>query len=271
MLRLGHIHYSNCLPVHAQLLAEPGPDLQIVHGTPGELNLALARGDIDVAPCSSIEYARQAPHYRLIPGLVIGSHGHVRSIRLESTIPLSELGGRSVAVPTASATSVVLLRILLERRYGSRVHFIWFNQEAAHDPIAEGAAAALWIGDQALLRAAQPDRTSHDLGELWTDWTGLPFAFALWQVRLGPEHDAALHSLAQRLHASIHTSLTQPLRLAERYADQFGMTPQQLADYWYGLRFGLDQPMLRGLSRFYEMAAELGEVPGVPPFRWLTD
>jgi chorismate dehydratase len=259
------------LPVHAQLLAEPRPGLRIVTGTPGELNLALVKGDIDLAPCSSIEYARQAARYRLIPGLVIGSHGRVRSIRLESTVPLAELDGRTVAVPTASATSVVLLRILLERCYGSRASFIWFTQEAAHDPVPDQAAAALWIGDQALQRSAPAGREIHDLGELWTSWTGLPFAFALWQTGLGPERDEELRGLAARLHASLHSSLTQPLRLAQQYAEQFGMTPEQLADYWSGLHFTLDEAMLRGLTRFFELAAELGEIPDVPPFRWLTD
>ncbi|MGH7469726.1 MAG: menaquinone biosynthetic enzyme MqnA/MqnD family protein [Longimicrobiales bacterium] len=270
MLRLGHIEYSNCLPVHAQLLESPTPEVRIVHGSPGELNEALAQGVIDVAPCSSIEYARHAHRYRVIPGLAIGSRGSVRSIRLESTRPPEQLHGCRVAVPTASASSVVLLRILLERRHGSRPDLVWFAQESDEDPIAEGATAALWIGDQALQRPARSDRHVYDLGEQWTAWTGLPFAFALWQTCLGSERDAELRALAIRLHESLRVSLAQPRQLAERYADRFGLAAGELAEYWTGLHYQLDHTMLRGLLHFYQLAQELGEIEAVPVLHWLS-
>src|SRR5687767_11862294 len=124
MLRLGHIDYSNCLPVHAALLETSPAGIEIINGTPAELNDALAAGEIDVAPASSIEYARHPGRYRVLPGLVIGSYGPVQSIRLESSVHIESLANARVAVPTASATSVVLLRILLELRYGINVHFV---------------------------------------------------------------------------------------------------------------------------------------------------
>ena len=52
-------------------------------------------------------------------------------------------------MPTASATSVVLLKVLLRLRWGVRPRFRWFDQ-AAEDPFAAGADAALFIGDVAL-------------------------------------------------------------------------------------------------------------------------
>ncbi len=269
MLRLGHIDYSNCLPVHAQLLAVPSADLRVVHGTPTELNQALARGAIDVAPCSSIEYAHHADRYRVLPGLVIGSRGRVQSIRFESTRALTELTGQSVAVPTASASSVVLLRILLELRYGSSANLTWYEQLAEADPIRQGAAGALWIGDQALQRPQLADRLVYDLGELWTEWTGLPFAFALWQTRLGSEHDTELRVLAARLHESLRASLKDPHQLAEQYAPRYGLPAAQLAEYWTGLHYALDETMQRGLLRFYELARELGEVSDVPALHWV--
>jgi chorismate dehydratase len=270
MLTLGHIDYSNCLPVHAQLLEATPGDLRIMQGSPGELNRALALGTIDVAPCSSIEYARHADRYRVFPGLVIGSRGPVGSIRLESTRPLEQLGRCSVAVPTASASSVVLLRILLERRYRSSADLEWFTQESGEDPITQGAAAALWIGDQALQRPIHAGRRVYDLGQQWTAWTGLPFAFALWQTCLGPERDDELRVLAARLHESLRASLARPHDLAARFARRFGLPPDQLADYWTGLHYTLDDAVLRGLLHFYQLARELGEIATVPVLRWLS-
>ena len=72
-LRLGHIRYSNCFPVHARLLDRPdGGDPELVEGVPSTLNRLLSEGAIHVAPSSSIEYALHADRYRVMPNLVIG-------------------------------------------------------------------------------------------------------------------------------------------------------------------------------------------------------
>src|SRR5512141_299855 len=164
MLRLGHIEYSNCFPVHARLVdAGPPPWLRLVSGIPSRLNASLAADELDVAPSSSIEYARHADRYRILPDFVIGSGGPVQSIRVESDRPLDELQGAEVAVPTASAPSVILLRILLEIRLGVRPHLRWFDQATEPDPLASGAAAALRIGDVALRREFPAGRRVTDL------------------------------------------------------------------------------------------------------------
>lgn len=270
MIRLGHIDYSNCLPMHALLLEQPRPELSIVHGTPAELNRALAAGTIDVAPCSSIEYALQPGRYRLLPGLVIGSRGAVRSIRFESNRPLPRLSDCAVAVPTASATSVLLLRILLELRFGARAQFSWYDQEAAEDPIDQGAAAALWIGDTALRRPTRPDREAYDLGQLWAEWTGLPMPFALWQTPLAGDRDRELQQLTALIEQSRDRSLADPAALAARHAAAYGLAADELARYWAGLSYSLDADMQRGLLHYYELAAALGEIPQVPELRFVS-
>ena len=271
MLRLGHIDYSTCLPIHATLLEAAPQGVEIIQGTPGELNRALAAGEIDVAPCSSIEYARHAQSYRLLPNLVIGSLGPVQSIRFETRLPLEALAGQRIAVPTASASSVLLLQILLEHRYGQQAVFEWYSQESGADPIAAGCAAALQIGDIALRSSARSARAIYDLGTLWTEWTGLPFAFALWQTRLGPERDHELAGLIAQMQASRAQSLGDPLRLAKRFSRRFGLHPERLAAYWSGLRYYLDEAMMQGLLRFFGHAARLGDIPAVPEIRFVSE
>ena len=129
MIRLGHIEYSNCFPVHALLLEAAQPGIEIVSGIPSALNRALAAREIDVAPSSSIEYARSSGRYRLLREFVIGSDGAVGSILFETTEAIADLDDRVVAVPTASATSVVLLKILLQQRHGIMPRYQWFQQE----------------------------------------------------------------------------------------------------------------------------------------------
>ncbi|MBI4545125.1 MAG: menaquinone biosynthesis protein, partial [Gemmatimonadetes bacterium] len=208
---MGHIGYSNCFPVHALLLDQAvPPGLELRTGVPSALNAELAAGLVDVAPSSSIEYARHALRYRLFPDLAIGSAGPVGSILLETRLPPAELEGHEVALPTASATSTVLLRILLEQRFGVRPRYRWFDQDSEHDPLqAEGAAAALWIGDVALRRTPAAGYCLLDLGTAWTEWTHLPFVYALWQTSAGAERDAeirALHTLLLESRAFFHAN-----------------------------------------------------------------
>lgn len=268
MLRLGHITYSNCFPVHAGVLDRGAPEwLRIIEGVPSELNRLLEAGGIDVAPCSSIEFARNADRYRVLPDLVIGSRGPVRSILFLSGVDPRALDGRTVAMPTASATSVVLLKVLLRLRWGVRARFTWFDQ-ATEDPFARGADAGLFIGDVALrdgLHPAVPHR--FDLGGVWREHTGLPFAFAVWQAA-GGSGDAL-----RRLHSTLLDSRAYGLRhrkaLAERWAARFGFAPAFLARYWADLSYELDGDMREGLATFYRLAAEIGEIPRAPEVRFL--
>ena len=133
MIRLGRISYVNMAPVFYRLEAE----VEEVQGVPTELNARLLRGELDLAPISSIEYARNAGRLRLLPRLCVSSEGAVDSIQLVSRWPLEQV--RRVAVTPESATSVVLTKVLLP--------------EATHVPLGEPAEAKLLIGDAALKSA----------------------------------------------------------------------------------------------------------------------
>src|SRR3954462_4075729 len=108
LLRLGRISYANMAPVFYEL---DGEGLEQVSGVPTTLNRRLLAGEIDVAPISSIEYARNADRLRLLPRLCVASEGAVDSIQLVSRTSLERI--RTVAVTPESATSVVLTKVLL--------------------------------------------------------------------------------------------------------------------------------------------------------------
>src|SRR5205814_5977260 len=150
-LRLGRISYVNMAPVFYRLEAE----VEEISGVPTDLNRRLVDGEIDLAPISSIEWARHAGRLRLLPRLCVSSEGAVDSIQLVSRRPLEQV--RRVAVTPESATSVVLTKVLLP--------------EAEHVALADARPgdATLLIGDAAL-RSAFEDPTPHyDLGRLWLE------------------------------------------------------------------------------------------------------
>src|SRR3954452_11808637 len=160
MIRLGRISYVNMAPVFFRVDTE----VEEVQGVPTDLNRMLLSGEIDVAPISSIEYARNADRLRLLPRLCVASEGAVDSIQLVSRTPLERI--RVVAVTPESATSVVLTKVLLP--------------DAEQVPLGEEAEAKLLIGDAALKSAFEDPTRHHDLGRLCLDRPGLPMVFAVW-------------------------------------------------------------------------------------------
>jgi chorismate dehydratase len=265
MLKLGHIEYSNCIPVHGRFLVEGAPaGVTLVRGVPGELNRKLENGTIDVAPASSIEFARHSDRYRVLPGLSISAPGSARTIQLLTRPPLDVLSdGVRVALPTASATSVALVKIIMSQRIGINPEYEWFEQET-EDPLAAGADAALYIGDLAQRQVGRPDLQAHDLGALWREWTGHPFVFALWQTSAGPERAGELDRLASELIDSREWSSQRLPQLAERFAGDYGWTAEQLMGYWGCLTFGWDDALAAGLDEFYRRSAEVGVIERAP-------
>src|SRR4051812_29341866 len=247
MIRLGRIAYANMAPVFFRVEAE----YEEVSGVPTELNRRLIAGEIDTAPISSIEYARNADSLLLLPRLCVSSEGAVDSIQLISKLPLNEI--RAVAVTPESATSVVLTKVLLP--------------EATHVPLGEPADAKLLIGDAALKSAFEDPTPHHDLGRLWLERTGLPMVFAVWAVA-EPAHPG-LHELEDALVASLRAARNEPETLAYEASAEFGYPAGFLARYFEKLRYRFGPRERAGLYTFLELAQEVGELDEVPELRFL--
>ena len=248
MIRLGRISYVNMAPVFFRLEAE----IEEIAGVPTELNAKLLAGELDVAPISSIEYARNAERLRLLPRLCVSSEGAVDSIQLVSRRPLEQV--RTVAVTPESATSAVLTRILL--------------QEAEQLPLEAEADAKLLIGDAAL-RSAFEDPTPHyDLGRLWLERTGLPLVFAVWAAR--EPVAAGVRELEEALVESVRQARAEPEVLAREASERYGYPPGFLARYFEKLRYRFGPRERAGLLTFFELAADVGALERVPELRFLV-
>ena len=247
MLRLGRISYANMAPVFYDL--EEGAFEQ-VPGVPTELNRRLMDGDIDVAPISSIEYARNADRLRLLPQLCVSTEGAVDSIQLITRKPLEQV--RSVAVTPESATSVVLTKVLL-----GDVDLV---------PLEQPADARMLIGDAALRSAFEDPTPHHDLGRLWQERTGLPMVYAVWACRDGIND--GLEEL-QRAHLrSLAIARSEPEALARRASADYGWPAGFLARYFEKLRYHFGPREQQGLVRFFELAHLAGELETVPSLRF---
>jgi chorismate dehydratase len=249
VIRLGRISYVNMAPVFYRLDA----DVEEVAGVPTALNRALLAGELDLAPISSIEYARNADRLRLLPRLCVSSEGAVDSIQLVSRVPLEHV--RSIAATPESATSVVLVRVLLP--------------EAEIRPLGAEADARLLIGDAALKSAFEDPTPHHDLGRLWLERTGLPMVFAVWAA---PEPTVGgLGELEDALVASVRLARAEPERLAYEAAARYGYPAGFLARYFEKLRYSFGPRERAGLLTFLELAREAGELERVPELRFARE
>jgi chorismate dehydratase len=247
VIRLGRISYVNMAPVFYRLEA----DVDEIQGVPTDLNEQLLAGALDLAPISSIEYARHAERLRLLPRLCVSSEGAVDSIQLVSRLPLEQV--RRIAVTPESATSVVLTKVLLP--------------EAGHVPLGEEADAKLLIGDAALKSAFEDPTPHYDLGRLWLERTGLPMVFAVWA---SPEPaPAGLAELEHALVESVLLARAEPEQLAYEASERYGYPPGFLARYFEKLRYRFGPRERAGLLSFLELARDAGELDAVPELRFI--
>jgi chorismate dehydratase len=265
-MKIGRIPYINCYPVYGGL--DRGVvrlDAELVDGVPTDLNRRMATGELDISVVSAVEYARDSQRYLLLPDLAISCDGPVRSVMLFSRRPATELTGRNVVVSRSSMTSVALLELLFENVWHARPRFVPGDAEISDVTEADTSDvdARLVIGDAALVlgsnhRERYPN--VYDLGEMWKQWTGQPFVFAVWVAQRSTDVKEALIAHAG-LIASRDWGLAHLSELAEQAHRATGVAREICDEYLSGLDYGLSYPHLAGLTEFYRRLVERGRIP----------
>ena len=269
-VRLGVIDYLNVVPVYDWLLHQSAenslPGIETAAGTPAQMNQALLSGAIDISNVSSVAFGEHADEWLLLPHLSVAAHGRVDSVLLFSWHNnWRALNGRSIALTDHSATSVALVKLLAERRYGIQPRYV--TQPNDLDAMLAEHDAALLIGDTALregyLRRAAAGRGQpfvFDLATEWQAWTGLPFCFSVWAARAERAEAIAASNVVGLLHASRERGIADMDRLAREAASRLDLPVAVCNQYLRLLDYDLGSPDLDGLRHFLEMA--------VPGFRW---
>ncbi|KOG51496.1 menaquinone biosynthesis protein [Streptomyces griseoflavus] len=263
---MGHIQFLNCMPLYWGL-ARTGTllDLELTKDTPEKLSEQLVRGDLDIAPVTLVEFLRAAGELVAFPDLAVGCDGPVMSCVIVSQKPLEELDGARVALGSTSRTSVRLAQLLLAEKIGVTPDYYTCPPDLGL--MMQEAEAAVLIGDAAL-RANLHDAPRlglqvHDLGQMWKDWTGLPFVFAVWATRRDylEREPVVVRKVHEAFLASRDLSLEEVGKVAEQAARWETFDEQVLERYFTTLdfRFGPDQ--LRGVAEF---ARRTGETTGYP-------
>ena len=266
--RLGHIAFLNVLPLTYALAHGAAEGLDILRASPAQLNGRLEAKGLDVSGVSSITYARHADDLLILPDVCIASDGDVRSVLLVSRVPAEEIGTQRVMLSDKSASSHALLKIILRRTYDAHPQYE-VRALTPGDPVPAGAAASLFIGDDALELYHRPPAGCriYDLAREWKRLTGQRMVFGIWAAArsFAAAHPAALRMVHARIAAAFAAwPRVRDAAIGAALLDGRFTRDELTAYLGSAVVWQLDEASLRGLRLFYTYAAEDGLIPAAP-------
>lgn len=246
-VRLGAVSYLNSRPLVENLSSLlPGSEIRLDY--PSRLADALARRELDIALIPSIEYFRGSG-YEIVSDACVAARGEVLSVKLYCRVHPGDI--RRLALDEGSRTSATLSKVILAERYGAFPESEPLSMESmTTDSTAD---AVLLIGDRAMKAPEESFVEVMDLGEMWYDWTGLPFVFAMWVAH----QNAELNGVACALQKARDCGLEQVDRIAAEAAPRLGISEQLGRHYLTSnLHYRMTSAERSGLQLFHELASQ---------------
>ncbi|SDN87210.1 futalosine synthase [Paenibacillus sp. yr247] len=262
-IRIGRINYTNVWPIYyyfPELMNSA--EVDIIEQVPTSLNQAMAAGNIDMGPISSFAYGESFADYMLYPDLSVSAYGEVNSILLFHDKPLREIANSRIVLPTTSATSVNLLKIILEKFYNGKPTYEYAMPNI--EQMMENADGALLIGDDAIKESWRNKKYMiTDLGQEWAKWTGQWMSFAVWAIRKEtaekyPDLVAAVFEAFMASKAKAHKNPEEMIHEAQATV---GGTPEYWTHYFHTLCYDFGTEQWEGLALYYKYCYELGFLP----------
>jgi len=260
---IGKIKYTNVWPVfhHFDVKGLSRP-VTMVTEVPSALNRRMLGGSLDLSPVSSFAFGYGAENLVLLPELSVSSDGPVNSILLFSRKPPEEIRNGVIALTNTSATSINLLKIIMEKAYEGKPTY--WESEPVLDQMMELSDAALLIGDHAI-QASWRDHgyIVTDLGEVWKQWTGYGMTFAVWAVQrtFADAHPDFLSEVLGAFAASKRQSLGDLTPLVDKAIDEIGGTREYWEHYFRNLCYDFSEQRQKGLALYFTYAHEMGLLP----------
>jgi aminodeoxyfutalosine synthase len=242
---VGKIPYLNSVPFYAHLEQRGFRILPVV---PRRMGMLSAIGEIDAGPFSLMDYLSQERAMELM-GWCIATRDQVKSVMLFSKGGWRDLEGRRIGITDDTATSVQLLHVLLEKKYG--VHAVL---ERLHQGVNayDGFDAVLLIGDEALRRnkhGLEGFDLVYDLAREWYEWQKLPFVFAVW-ARRASLPPAEKENLSRLLGESLEAVGGDFVPSAGKHGRRIGLTDAETQEYLSGFNYTLGERERESIAVF---------------------
>ncbi|NDI34353.1 menaquinone biosynthetic enzyme MqnA/MqnD family protein [Chengkuizengella sediminis] len=273
LIKIGEINYTNIWPILYHFPKKKFENqIQFVSGVPTKLNKALSEGELDMAPISSFAYAESFRNYVLFPDLSVSSFGKVNSILLFHKKPLEQIVNRKIALPTTSATSVNLLKIIIHKFYHGNPEYCYSTPQL--DEMMKEAEGALLIGDDAIqAKWANSQYEVTDLGELWTNLTDSWMTFAVWAVRkdIADHNPKMVQHIFSLLKQSKEFGLNDKKEMIKEAQARIGGSESFWIKYFSELSHDFGQLQKNGLKLYYQFAREMNLIPEQVPIQMWTN
>ncbi len=234
------------------------------------LNRRALSGELEVTAISAGAYPRLSHEYRIMAcGASVGRHYGPIVVSLAPLEP-ADLEGKAIAVPGEYTTAYLLLRIYLDRPFTPV--FVPFDKVG--EAVASGEAdAAVIIHEGQITWEAQGYTRVLDLGQTWSDDTGLPIPLGLDMVhrRLG---DGTAQKVAGGLERSIRYAISHEEEAID-YALPFGRGIDRETCRRF-VRMYVNEDTLdmgpegrRALETLYSRAHQRGLIDAIPPLDFI--
>jgi len=246
-MRVSAVRYINALPLIYGLQDEPSVTLTFETPSICYQKLIAHEADVGLIPVIGTQ---MDPSLRAMKGLGIAANTRSESVFVFSKRPLDLV--RSVAVDSASLTSVTLLKIILKEKYRNAPEFHSTLIYNIHE-LLRLYDAALVIGDEAIL-IEKTDYDHYDLASEWYSLTGFPFIFAFWASNrpLTEEEKQILYRAYERATGNwdaIYSIAKEALPVDSSFLKRY---------YTDDLHYPLVRGDYEGLLRFFTLAWECG-------------
>ncbi|HLX13049.1 MAG TPA: aminofutalosine synthase MqnE [Bacteroidota bacterium] len=245
---IGKIPYLNSVPFYQNF--EKG-EYKVLPVTPRWMGLLEEKGQVIAGPFSYMDYLRSEADLEML-NFGITTRDQVKSVMLFSNHGWSDLNGKRIGIMDDTATSVRLLQVLLEKKYGVAAKFERMNS-GVND--CTRFDAVLLIGDEALKRnktGLAGFELIFDLAKEWYDWKKLPFVFAVWAVsrKLSNEAKKEISSLIDH---SLETFSNETNVLGDLFARRLSLKRQDIDDYLAGFTYRLGEREKAGMAEFRKL------------------
>jgi chorismate dehydratase len=241
-LRIGSVPYLNARP----LIHDLGKDIVLKHPSLLSVDFSEQRLDAALLPIFSI---LGHSDIMVVDGVSISSRGSVYSVILAYRGSMASI--RKIHLDPASCTSNHLLQVVCRQ-------FLRMEAEFSNDPA--DCDAQLLIGDQAIQFRKEHKTDWHflDLGEEWTQYTGLPFVYAVWAIHAKKENIPAIAEALRESKARGISALPEIINALPQ--DQRKFAREYLNGF---IRYGLGEQEKAAVLLFTKYLREQGLLESV--------
>lgn len=234
-----------------------------VYGSPVELSKKILNNEVSVAPISSVFYSLKK--FLIIPEFSISGKRKTGSILLFSKKynSLDEADNINVGIPENSATSVNLLKIILNLK-NIKANFVNFKVKNFYDSLKKNDFVLL-IGDDAIFSEENP---VCDIGEEYYRITNSGVVYALWMVNKENKNQEEIRNFFYDLKISRDYAYKNFNFVTEEILKDINKynikNLMKLRENILSLDYSLDDEKIKWLENFFMHLKEIKIIKDVP-------